>query len=117
MTAENEELENLANPDVIRDINRRLAVGMTKEEFERDKNVKLSTYNTLEDVVHNNLRQNLMRLIDDKFTITSCLTRINISAKQQQMLLEKAEKNGQTVSQTIGEILDQHLVTKPDEGQ
>ncbi len=107
---ETNSFDDYANPDVIRDINRRLSRGMSPKEYEGLKTVQVSSVWTVEDLVTANLKAGCMRLIDGKLTVTNHPTRINLSPGQYDFLSEKAEESGQTISTIIGEIIDHHFV-------
>lgn len=106
---ETNNFDDYANPDVIRDINQKLCKGITPKEYQGIRNVRVSSVWTVEDLVTANLKAGYMRLIDGKLTVTNHPTRINLSPGQYDLLSEKAEKSGQTISTIIGEIIDHHL--------
>lgn len=102
--------DDFAYPDVINDINKKLTAGITPKEFTEIKSVRVSSTWTVEDLVTANLKAGYMRLIDGKLTVTNHPTRINLSPGQYDLLSEKAEESGQTITSIVCEIIDQHFV-------
>ena len=89
----------------------KLASGMTQEELNLVKDVKVSLIpnRTVNDLVSINQKTNNLRLIDGKYTTTNFRSEVKLSTDQYRKLVNSALLNDTTVVALLNGIVDKAL--------